>query len=273
MNNVYSKYFLILVSVLLINCENKSKTGIKGDNNTNNHIIISEKTTIYNKSKTLNEIPNDILDIIYPDVPIDKFKSLFGIANKSFKNEKYTAYYYNLNNYEVILHTLDNISISSICFQSKHIKPYIKMGKYCPLNYYNRKDTLYLGKSKFYEIYQPSGNIEKGKFIEIGIAKDLPYATENAFVGNPCKYFTIVYGGKLKKRVKISIYNDGKHIGTSLSSNKKEFFFENSEGFAETEEVLNNITTLDFVIIGNSDESIYINHYYGIGIHEQLKYQ
>lgn len=249
-----SVYFIFLV----IACS-ENKTGIQGNNNSHNQVVIAENATIIKRNDILSFAPDTILNLLPPNAPIDRLKELFGPPQKIFpksEDSKYIAIYYELDNCYILVHSIDNFVISSICIQSKKIEPYIKVGFGCPIIL--EENYLLLGKSKFSETFFEKNYLETHE-IEIGRDRCDEFIVDAYFTGGPCSYHYVAYGSFIE-------YGSGIPSKESLNSKTSEEgspFFENSLGMGTTPPSYN--STFDYIIVG--EENAIKEHSYGEGVH------
>lgn len=237
-----------LILVLVIACKNNNNNSeIFSDKEkmTSDNIIINKDEEIL---RNINYIPENFFDIITPNSPIDKIKELFGIADKihTAQDNSHTSYFYNLDNAYLLIDSKDKESISVISIESKGVKPFVKIGKECPMFYF---DNLQLGKSTFNEL-----PLEYTKDVELSRDRCESFAFKYGFQGRPCSYYNYSYGTFVKYD-----FSEFKNI----DEDENNFIF-SSWGIANMDNPKKH--TIDFIIIGD-DDIIKKSHTYGEGIH------
>ncbi|MBD2168433.1 hypothetical protein H6G04_29045 [Calothrix membranacea FACHB-236] len=134
---------LILAFFILFGCQQSNKTGIKGDKNNNNQVVISDKSniTFNEKSKNIAETlkaPSDVIKKVEPGKSIEFIKQYLGEphikqtlsfeikdydsekGNFFKKEEQFTEFFYNLENMNIIVGLQDE----EVVYVSFEIKNY-----------------------------------------------------------------------------------------------------------------------------------------------------
>ena len=205
--------FPAILLLVLVGCQQDSKTGIKGNNNNDNQVAITEKgdvninkgnININEKPKTIAEtgiVPEDILTKIHPGVSLAFTKGLLGEAKirenygdpglrdmeafsgKPIDREKYGnrpfVYVWNFNNASIQVLTKDNNSIDVITL-IKQLPNSADTFTIYPLNYK-------LGNLRYADLKcndSPKKDYSS-KFYSIYI---------NCYFGNPGNYYNFEFG-------------------------------------------------------------------------------
>jgi len=204
------------------------------------------------KLSDLKCMPSDFLQIISPSSPYEKVKEMFGVADKIQKNNSThsTFYFYDLQNAYLSIESKDDKSISVISIQSKGVKPFVKIGSFCPNNF--DQTNLFLGKSTFDKLFDSTPD------VEVSADKCKSFAFKYSVSGRASSYHSYLYG---------TFLSDDASKYSSLSDTTK--MFEASLGRAILLEPSSQ--TIDYIVIGD-DELIKKNHCFGEGIHCDLVY-
>ncbi len=201
--------FIWVVLLFIVSCDNKS--GIEGNNNKNNRIVIGDNNIVNEVPQKMDYIPSDFFEQIGPGSSLVRVYELFGTPFKTKKTGNTTEingsiikceYFYllfNLQNANMLIISKDNTSVGSICIDvtdSNTLNPEINVSNICP----DLPSELVLGKSKFLDIFDKT---EKNKMSIL--KKNQNYLVFNSdrcsyhfvyedYGARPCGYNTVFYG-------------------------------------------------------------------------------
>lgn len=166
------KYLSFLITLLLFGC-GSNQTGIEGDSNDNNKVVIADKienldnstniTHIVEGSKYAKEAPFDLLKEIFIDTSIDFVKQKFGAPNEEDLDEdiEEKEFFWELYNVNLTLFTYKGSG------GIKGIDINVKNGE-ISLNHaflHNRGIIIpSLGKATFNDIISNNSLLERGSF-------------------------------------------------------------------------------------------------------------
>ena len=200
----------------------------------------------------MDYIPDDFFQLITPASPLQSIKNLFGEPKKFYSKEKeqsnYHIYFYDMKNCYLLISSIDNLSVSSICIQSKGIPPFVKVGSKCPLNI--KDNPVLLGKTSFNTLKLE--NTDKRE-LEVGRDRCTEFLVLSNYLGRPCEYYSFSFGSFIPYG---SINTD------ELTENNKVFEYSLGVGIVSIPKT----SLIDYVVIGD-ENAIKQTHHYGEGVH------
>lgn len=129
-----SIFVAFLSAIILFGCQQQMKTGIAGNDNDNNRVVVADNSniTINDKPKTITEsqiVPEDTLKKIYPGVSVNFATELLGeakinylgkigsIVTQSLRSANF--YTWHFDNVFIQITSEDNQSISTITLMKR----------------------------------------------------------------------------------------------------------------------------------------------------------